>query len=70
MFAMVDMGLRTIMLKEMEWKRIGKKILSGIQIRWNGVELERIWNGKLIREKVNKKWNGDGMEMEWRRNGK
>ena len=31
------------------------------------MELERIWNGKLIREKVNKKWNGDGMEMEWKK---
>ena len=56
---------------EREQKRIGgKKHKSyGTKIKWNGVELERKWNGKLKIEKVNEKLNRNGMEMEWRWNG-
>ena len=58
----------------MEWKGnrkgLEKKQKSyGTKIKWNGVELERKWNGKLKIEKVNEKLNRNGMEMEWRWNG-
>ena len=58
----------------MEWKGnrkgLKKKQKSyGTKIKWNGVELERKWNGKLKIEKVNEKLNRNGMEMEWRWNG-
>ena len=56
----------------MEWKGnrkgLEKKQKSyGTKIKWNGVELERKWNGKLKIEKVNEKLNRNGMEMEWRK---
>ena len=35
----------------------------GTKIKWNGVELERKWNGKLKIEKINEKLNRNGMEM-------
>ena len=34
------------------------------------MELERKWNGKLKKEKVTEKQSRNGMEMEWRWNGK
>ena len=52
---------------EKEWKRNGEKNrkLSGNKINWNGMELERKWNGKYFTKRNNVQWNGNGKEMEW-----
>ena len=61
----------------MEWKGnrkgLEKKQKSyGTKIKWNGVELERKWNGKLNIEIVNEKLYRYGMEkkrqIKWKQN--
>ena len=51
---------------ESEWNRNGigkeKKIKStGVNIRWNGIELEWKWNGTFTTKTVHAKKNGNGM---------
>ena len=61
----------------MEWKWNGKGMKkkqksSGNKINWNGMELERKWNGKFSTKKNNVQWNGNGMEkirqIKWKKN--
>ena len=37
---------------------------TGDKINWNGMELERKWNGKYFTKRNNVQWNGNRMEME------
>ena len=64
---------------ESEWNRNAtgkeKKYIkfTGVNITWNGIELEWKWNGtfttKNVYSKYKRKWNGNRMVMEWKING-
>ena len=60
--------------RKVEWNRSGKGMeqerkinfkFTGVNISWNGIEMERKWNGTFTTKKDNAKSNGNGMEIEW-----
>ena len=51
----------------MEWKRNGKKHITtlelkfnGMEWKWNGIRMENVWEKKSVGylEKMERKWNG------------
>ena len=66
--------LENNLYSKVEWNRNGKGMekerkikfkLTGVKICWNGMELERKWNGTLPTKNFYAKQNGNGMEIEW-----
>ena len=60
--------------RKVEWNRSGKGMeqerkinfkFTGVNISWNGIEMEWKWNGTFTTKKVNAKQNGNGTEIEW-----
>ena len=59
--------------RKVEWNRSGKGMeqerkinfkFTGVNISWNGIEMEWKCNGTFTTKKVNAKQNGNGMEIE------
>ena len=57
---------------EVEWKRNGKKNITtlelkfnGMEWKWNGIRMENLWEKKSVGYgvEIERKWNGNGMEF-------